>query len=347
MMCDFVHMFFKPCHAHLILLIGSGHTSAIMNSRNLANQLGPMAQHFLNAVINSGGTRKIANFSALKCPFISEFNPKFLANYGPSMMRIYADKCPFMRQYATTTDDPDNNEKSPIGKCPFPVNLRETSVEIQDDVIDLASKKQEKPGEFKYESFFKEEIAKKKLDHSYRIFKKVNRMASDFPRAHEYTNGEKKVTIWCSNDYLGISSHPQVLQAVIDAVIEHGTGAGGTRNISGNSTYHEELEKELASLHEKEAALIFSSCFVANDSTLFTLGKRLPGCHIFSDAGNHASMIQGIRNSGCAKHIFNHNDPEDLEKKLKSVDKKLPKIVAFETVHSMTGKLNLSKTISI
>ncbi|GIY37900.1 5-aminolevulinate synthase, nonspecific, mitochondrial [Caerostris extrusa] len=134
-----------------------------------------------------------------------------------------------------------------------------------------------------------------------------------------------------------MSSHPSVQQAVVDAVNQYGAGAGGTRNISGNSTLHEELERELASLHEKKAALLFTSCYVANDSTLCTLGKHLPGCHIFSDAGNHASMIQGIRNSRCVKHIFNHNDPLDLERKLQAVGSGVPKIVAFETVHSMTG----------
>lgn len=149
-----------------------------------------------------------------------------------------------------------------------------------------------------------------------------------------------------------------------DALEKHGAGAGGTRNISGNTLFHETLEAELAALHQKPAALLFTSCFVANDSTLFTLAKSLPGkrsdenwdvtmeivelciiflflcvigCHIFSDAGNHASMIQGIRNSGVPKHIFRHNDPEHLEEMLCKVDKKIPKIVAFETVHSMTG----------
>lgn len=117
----------------------------------------------------------------------------------------------------------------------------------------------------------------------------------------------------------------------------HGTGAGGTRNISGNSIYHEKLEKKLADLHQKEAALLFSSCYVANDSTLFTLAKILPGCHIFSDEGNHASMIQGIRNSRVPKHIFRHNDPQHLKELLGKVDKNIPKIVAFETVHSMSG----------
>lgn len=140
-----------------------------------------------------------------------------------------------------------------------------------------------------------------------------------------------------SNDYLGMSCHPGVKAAVKKALEENGAGAGGTRNISGNTLYHENLEKTLANLHQKEAALVFTSCYVANDTTLFTLAKQLPGCHIFSDAGNHASMIQGIRNSQAPKHIFRHNDPQHLDELLSNVDKSVPKIVAFETVHSMTG----------
>lgn len=195
---------------------------------------------------------------------------------------------------------------------------------------------------FGYENFFREQILKKKQDHSYRVFKKVNRLAGQglFPHALEYSTAEERpITVWCSNDYLGMSAHPRVKKAVADALERHGSGAGGTRNISGNSLNHELLERRLATLHEKEAALLFTSCFVANDSTLFTLARLLPGCHIFSDAGNHASMIQGIRNSGVKKHIFRHNDVEHLESLLRQVDKSTPKIVAFETVHSMTGDI--------
>lgn len=136
-----------------------------------------------------------------------------------------------------------------------------------------------------------------------------------------------------------MSCHPEVKSAVRHALEKYGAGAGGTRNISGNSLNHENLEKRLANLHQKEAALLFTSCFVANDSTLFTLARLLPGCHIFSDAGNHASMIMGIRNSGVPKHIFRHNDVDHLRSLLKKVDKNVPKIVAFETVHSMTGAI--------
>jgi 5-aminolevulinate synthase len=197
----------------------------------------------------------------------------------------------------------------------------------------------EQASSFDYEPFFNSQIQKKKMDHSYRVFKKVNRKAGQFPSAQEYSWGKKDITVWCSNDYLGMSAHPAVTEAVHDAVDKYGVGAGGTRNISGNSLLHEELESELASLHGKEGALIFTSCYVANDTTLFTLAKQLPGCQIFSDSGNHASMITGIKNSGVPKHIFRHNDPNHLEELLQRVDPSIPKIVAFETVHSMTGAI--------
>lgn len=195
---------------------------------------------------------------------------------------------------------------------------------------------------YDYDRFFIEKIAEKKDDHTYRVFKTVNRSAEVFPFAEDYSISGREgsqVSVWCSNDYLGMSRHPQVLGAIRDALDRHGAGAGGTRNISGTSNFHVSLEKELASLHQKDAALVFSSCFVANDSTLFTLAKMLPGCEIYSDAGNHASMIQGIRNSGAKRFIFRHNDSRHLEELLQRSDPKTPKIVAFETVHSMDGAI--------
>uniref|UniRef100_H2SGC7 5-aminolevulinate synthase n=1 Tax=Takifugu rubripes TaxID=31033 RepID=H2SGC7_TAKRU len=195
---------------------------------------------------------------------------------------------------------------------------------------------------FDYDSFFIEKIAEKKQDHTYRVFKTVNRSAQAFPFAEDYSvpgRDVPQVSVWCSNDYLGMSRHPQVLGAIREALERHGAGAGGTRNISGTSNYHVSLERELAQLHQKDAALVFSSCFVANDSTLFTLAKMLPGCEIYSDAGNHASMIQGIRNSGAKRVIFRHNDSKHLEELLQRADPKMPKIVAFETVHSMDGAI--------
>ncbi|XP_043540576.1 5-aminolevulinate synthase, erythroid-specific, mitochondrial-like isoform X4 [Chiloscyllium plagiosum] len=192
---------------------------------------------------------------------------------------------------------------------------------------------------FNYDEFFEQKIEEKKNDHTYRVFKTVNRKTEEYPLAEYYEPlaDKKNVSVWCSNDYLGMGSHPRVLKAIMETVQEYGAGAGGTRNISGTSKFHVDLESELANLHQKDAALLFTSCYVANDSTLFTLAKLLPGCEIYSDAGNHASMIQGIRNSGVPKFVFRHNDVEHLEQLLKMSDPKTPKIVAFETVHSMDG----------
>ncbi|XP_070597352.1 5-aminolevulinate synthase, erythroid-specific, mitochondrial isoform X3 [Erythrolamprus reginae] len=195
---------------------------------------------------------------------------------------------------------------------------------------------------FDYDAFFEEKIQAKKQDHTYRIFKTVNRRADAYPFAEDFSTSEveaREVSVWCSNDYLGMSRHPRVLQAIDDTLQRYGAGAGGTRNISGTSRFHVALEEELASLHNKDAALLFTSCFVANDSTLFTLARMMPGCEIYSDAGNHASMIQGIRNSGVPKYVFRHNDPDHLEEILRKAKPNTPKIVAFETVHSMDGAI--------
>uniref|UniRef100_UPI0037E76753 5-aminolevulinate synthase, non-specific, mitochondrial-like n=1 Tax=Semicossyphus pulcher TaxID=241346 RepID=UPI0037E76753 len=193
---------------------------------------------------------------------------------------------------------------------------------------------------FQYDKYFEKKIESKKTDHTYRVFKTVNRRALTFPMADDYSESlraKRDVSVWCSNDYLGMSRHPKVTEAITETLRKHGAGAGGTRNISGTSKFHVDLEYELADLHGKDAALLFTSCFVANDSTLFTLAKMLPGCEIYSDAGNHASMIQGIRNSGVKKFIFRHNDVSHLQELLEKSDPSTPKIVAFETVHSMDG----------
>ena len=158
--------------------------------------------------------------------------------------------------------------------------------------------------------------------------------------AEQFTkDGEREVTVWCSNDYLGMSQHPVVIEAMHEAVDSVGAGSGGTRNISGTTHYHVELEAELASLHGKEAALLFTSAYNANDATLSTLQRLIPGLVIFSDTKNHASMIQGILRGGGEKHVFRHNDLEDLEAKLKSVPADAPKLIAFESVYSMDGHI--------
>jgi len=195
-----------------------------------------------------------------------------------------------------------------------------------------------KPVKFDYEGFYQNELHKKHKDKSYRYFNNINRLAKEFPRAHMAVP-EEKVTVWCSNDYLGMGRNPQVLKTMHETLDNYGAGAGGTRNISGHNQHAVALEQTLAKLHAKEAALVFSSCYVANDATLATLGSKLPDCVILSDSMNHASMIQGIRHSGAKKMVFKHNDVADLEAKLASLPPETPKIIAFESVYSMCGSI--------
>lgn len=193
-----------------------------------------------------------------------------------------------------------------------------------------------------YNAFYAQKVQALKQEGRYRSFATLERIVGKFPRAlyHAPDGTQREITIWCSNDYLGMGQHPVVLNAVKDAVDRSGAGAGGTRNISGTTRYHVELEESLADLHGKEAALVFSSGYVANEGALSTLGKLLPDAVIFSDELNHASMIHGMRGSGCEKKIFRHNDVEHLEELLKSVDAARPKIVAFESVYSMEGDIS-------
>ena len=172
----------------------------------------------------------------------------------------------------------------------------------------------------------------------YRVFADIRRNRGHFPSARHFAAaGPRQITVWCSNDYLGMAQHPAVIAAMHEALDTAGAGSGGTRNISGTSHYHVELEAELADLHRKEAALLFTSAYVANDTTLATLQKLLPGCVIFSDEKNHASMIAGIRNGGGEKRIWRNNDLVDLEAKLRASERDRPKVIAFELVYSMDG----------
>jgi 5-aminolevulinate synthase len=200
------------------------------------------------------------------------------------------------------------------------------------------SEDQQKPVD--YDSIFKAAIAKLREEGRYRVFIDILRNKGNFPNAHCFGgNGPKPITVWCSNDYLSMGQHPAVIEAMEKALREVGAGSGGTRNIGGNTHLHVQLEVELASLHGKEAALLFTSGYVSNEAALSTLGKLLPGCIIFSDELNHASMIAGIKNSGCEKRVFRHNDLEHLEELLAAVDPEAPKLIAFESVYSMDGDI--------
>jgi 5-aminolevulinate synthase len=190
-----------------------------------------------------------------------------------------------------------------------------------------------------YEKIFDQAIDRLHSEGRYRVFIDILRNKGAYPNARCFAghNGPKPITVWCSNDYLAMGQHPKVIEAMEEALHNVGAGSGGTRNIGGNTHYHIELEAELADLHGKENALLFTSGYVSNDATLSTLAKILPGCVIFSDELNHASMIAGIRNSGAEKKVFRHNDVEHLEQLLAETDPDMPKLIAFESVYSMDG----------
>ena len=255
--------------------------------------------------------------------------------------------CPFFSKAANTIDDKIAKDLAP--HCPVLSHVQRPTMIYNDTKAPAPFRGKETilvnplSEEDFYESRFAKKIDELHADGRYRYFANLQRVCGEFPNAMYKPDGAKetkKVRIFCSNDYLGMGQHPDVLKACHDAIDKSGAGAGGTRNISGTTRFHVELEDELASLHNKQKALVFSSCFVANDATLTVMGKLLPGLVMISDQMNHASMIDGIRHSGCQKVIYNHNDLEHLESILKSLPLETPKLVIFESVYSMSGTIS-------
>ncbi|KAJ5665451.1 uncharacterized protein N7477_007899 [Penicillium maclennaniae] len=299
----------------------------------------------------SGGTMSNLQVLARRCPVMSKAlavqsarmsGTKRFTSCAAGVPSIKPYKAPTAHRALHTTGGhpasvaPESYEKNEQVHPTIPRSIR--SAHATDAAVRGPRPEAPSHKHFDYNGFYNTELEKKHKDKSYRYFNNINRLAKEFPRAHT-ASVEERVTVWCSNDYLGMGRNPQVLESMHRTLDTYGAGAGGTRNISGHNQHAVALEDTLAKLHGKESALVFSSCFVANDATLATLGSKMPDCVILSDSLNHASMIQGIRHSGAKKMVFKHNDLQDLEAKLAALPAHVPKIIAFESVYSMCGSI--------
>lgn len=289
----------------------------------------------------------LARASVAVCPFVRSHSAKALRQIS---LVDSAKACPFagtalnVREYSSSsgvrsaTTAPHATKKVDASGL---YSMSEKQLGAQDSTkLDpaYASSSGSNESTFDYSGFLSSEISKKRDDKSYRYFNNINRLAQEFPRAHLASQLEK-VTVWCANDYLGMGTNEKVISAMKETLETYGAGAGGTRNIAGHNQHAIQLESEVAALHKHEAALVFSSCFVANDAVLSLLGQKMKDLVIFSDELNHASMIQGIRNSRAKKEIWKHNDLIDLERRLAQYPKSTPKLIAFESVYSMCGSV--------
>lgn len=270
----------------------------------------------------------IAHQSVKLCPFMRQAisSAQGVKQLRSANLPAMAKKCPVVghamqkRDYATASAAPAAATASKLGA---------------ETVANHATQE----SSFDFDGLFERDIEKKRLDKSYRFFNNINRLAREFPMAHRQTE-EEKVTVWCSNDYLALSKNQQVVDVMKKTMDKYGAGAGGTRNIAGHNQHTMRLEAEIAALHKKEGALVFSSCYMANDAVLSLLGQKVKDLVIFSDELNHASMIVGIKHANTTKHIFRHNDLQHLEELLQMYPKSTPKLIAFESVYSMSGSVS-------
>lgn len=277
------------------------------------------------------------------CPFVKLRSTHALRQMSEALtLTKHARACPFVgaamaaREYSQSSK-PAAASSAPAGSSRVPAGYSFSGSDLVSNTMEMVDRSSKEKA-FDYNGFLSNEISKKRTDKSYRYFNNINRLAEEFPRAHLGSEGER-VTVWCANDYLGMGTNEKIIEAMKATLDKYGAGAGGTRNIAGHNRHAIALESELSALHKHEAALVFSSCFVANDAVLSLLGQKMKDLVIFSDELNHASMIQGIRNSRARKEVFKHNNLRDLEERLAKYPKNIPKLIAFESVYSMCGSI--------
>lgn len=334
---------------------------------NVARAIVPGRCPFMNAAQNLPTAVIPALFQKFRgnCPFLqsvhADLNKSAEFNANDSAVQLNESQCPFSRAMSKSLQEANiasiENKIESMAAQKTAEITSPTSASAETVTVETVVKKAEsaKPGVFNpslsakhnAEVVLSQRMGQLKNEGRYRVFFDIERQAGSFPKAYKHSPGcaPKEVTVWCNNDYLSMGQHPEVLTAMRTAIEKSGSGAGGTRNISGTTHYHTALERELAEVHGMESALVFTSGYVANDAAISTIASLLPGCVILSDSLNHASLIEGIRHSKCPKHVFKHNDLAHLEELLRKIDPSAPKLIVFESVYSMDGDIAPIKEI--